>query len=57
MVRVPVGVDEMEFDSGATVIVMTSLAPEDGAVVAADSEVVVAWSSEDELAVHEVIRL
>ena len=58
MVKVPVGVVVTELDSGATVMVMTSLAPEDGVVVAAESVVVVASREEVEVVVgHAVSRL
>ncbi len=40
MVSVPVGVVVTEEEAAATLIVMTSLAPEDGDVVAAESVVV-----------------
>jgi hypothetical protein len=57
MVRVPAGVVVMELDCGETVMVMISLAPEDGVVVAAESDVVVASRDAEEPAVHDVIRL
>lgn len=57
IVRVPVGVVVMELDSGATVIAMTSLAPEEGVLLAADSEVVVASRNEAEPDVQAVNRL
>ena len=57
IVRVPVGVVLMELDSGATVIAMTSLAPEEGVLLAADSEVVVASRDEVELDGQAVNRL
>jgi hypothetical protein len=56
-VRVPVGVVVMELDSGATVIVITSLAPEEGVLLAAVREVVVASRDEAELEGHAVSRL
>ena len=39
-VNVPVGVVETELDVGVTLMVMTSLAPDEGEVVAAESVVV-----------------
>ena len=56
-VRVPVGAVVMELDSGATVMVMTSLAPEEGVLLAADSDVVVASRDEVELEGQAVNRL
>jgi hypothetical protein len=47
----------MALDSEATVIVMTSLAPEEGVLLAADSEVVVASRDEAELDGQAVNRL
>jgi len=57
IVRVPVGVVVTELDSEATVIVMTSLAPEEGVLLAADSEVVVASRDEAELDGQALNRL
>lgn len=56
-VRVPAGVVVTEVDSGATVMVMTSLAPEEGVLLAADSEVVVVSRDEPELEGQAVNRL
>jgi hypothetical protein len=42
IVRVPVGMVVLELEADVTLMVMTSLAPEAGVVVAADSAVVVA---------------
>ena len=42
IVRLPVGVAVLELEADATLIVTTSLAPEAGVVVAAESTVVVA---------------
>jgi hypothetical protein len=57
MVSVPVGVAVMELDCDDTVMVMRSLAPEDGVVLAADKAVAVASREAELPAVHEVIRL
>ena len=57
MVRVPVGVPVMELDAGATMMVMTSFAPEDGELLAAESVVVVASSEAVEPEGHAVSRL
>jgi hypothetical protein len=46
MDKLPVGVAVVELEADATLIVMTSLAPEAGVVVAADSAVVVATGAE-----------
>jgi hypothetical protein len=56
-VRVPVGVVVTELNSGATVMVITSLAPEEGVLLAAEREVVVASRDEAELDGHAVSRL
>ena len=56
-VRVPVGVVVMELDSGATVIVITSLAPEDGVLLAAEREVALASLDVPELDGHAESRL
>ncbi len=57
MVSAPVGVDAMELDSGATVMVMVSVAPLAGVLVAAVTDVVVGSSDEEEPGVHAVSRL
>jgi hypothetical protein len=57
MVRVPVGVEVMDFDSGDTVMVMVSVAPEAGVLVAAVRELVVGSSDEEGPGVHAVSRL
>lgn len=56
-VRVPDGVVVMELDSGATVMVITSPAPEEGVLLAAESVVVVASRDKVELDGHAVSRL
>ena len=56
-VRTPVGVVVMELDWGDTVMVIVSLAPEDGVLAAGERAVVVASREAELLAVHEVIRL
>lgn len=56
-VRVPVGVEVMELDFGATVMVIVSFAPEAGVPVAAESEVVVGSRDEEGPGVQEVIKL
>ena len=56
-VRVPVGVVVTELDSEATVMVITSLAPEEGVLLAAEREVVVASRDEAELDGHALSRL
>lgn len=56
-VRVPVGVVVIELDPEATVMVITSLAPEEGVLLAAVREVVVASRDEAELEGHAVSRL
>ena len=56
-VRVPVGVAVTELDSGATVMVMTSLAPEEGVPLAAEREVAVASRVEVDLDGHALSRL
>lgn len=56
-VRVPVGVVVIELDSGETVIVIVSLAPDDGVLLAADRDVVVASRDAELPPVQEVIRL
>jgi hypothetical protein len=57
MVNVPVGVAVIELDSGDTVMVIVSLAPEDGVLLAAVSAVDVVSSEDEELAVQDVSRL
>jgi hypothetical protein len=57
MVNVPVGVEVMELDSGDTVMVMVSFAPEAGVLVAAESEVAVGSKDADDPGVHAVNRL
>jgi hypothetical protein len=57
IVRVPVGVVEMELDCADTVIVIVSLAPEDGVLVAGERAVVVASREAELPLVHDVIRL
>ena len=56
-VRVPVGVVVMELDSGVTVMVIMSLAPEEGVLLAATSDVVVASRDVPELDGHAESRL
>lgn len=56
-VSVPVGVVVMVLDCGATVIVIVSLAPTAGVVVAAVSAVVVACSEAEDPEGQEVSRL
>jgi len=56
-VRVPVGIVVTELDSEATVMVITSLAPEEGVLLSAVREVVVASREEAELDGHAVSRL
>lgn len=56
IVKVPVGVPETEVDAEDTVIVMASLAPELGVVVAA-KRVVVEVAREDPVVGHAVSRL
>lgn len=57
IVSVPVGVVVMELDCGDTVMVIVSLAPEDGVLVAAERVVVVASREAELPAVQAVIRL
>jgi hypothetical protein len=58
IVSVPLGDAAMALDCGATVIVMTSLAPAEGVPLEADSVVIVPSSEEDEAPpVHDVKRL
>src|SRR5579863_7127624 len=57
IVNVPVGVVEMDFDSGATAIEMVSLAPEAGVLVAAVSEMIVDSNAEEEPGGQAVSRL
>lgn len=49
MVKVPVGVAVLDLEADATLMVMTSLAPDPGVVVAADGVVVVATSEEPDV--------
>jgi hypothetical protein len=57
IVSVPVGEAVMELDCGDTVMVIVSLAPEDGVLVAAERVVVVASREAELPAVQAVIRL
>ena len=57
IVSVPVGVAVIELDPGATVMVMTSLAPEVGALLAAESVVVEASRELDEVVGQTLSRL